>query len=125
MENRNFDYFYGNENENFLFLQIPFALISEEYFKKLSSDAKILYGLLLNRTSLSRKNGWQDEEKRIYIIYTMKEIMEDLNCCEKKSLKSMKELRDIGLVKTIRRGLNKPNIIYVINFPTNLKYTPK
>jgi len=120
-----FDYFYSNENEQYLFLQLPMMLIKNEQFKSLSSDAKILYSLLLNRTSLSKKNDWRDENGRVYIIYTIDEIMDDLNCCKKKAIKSMKELKTIGLVKTTRQGLNRPNLIYVMNFATELKYQPK
>jgi len=100
-------------------------LIKDERFKPLSSDSKILYSLLLNRTSLSKKNDWRDEQGRIYIIYTIDEIMDDLTCCKKKAIKSMKELNEIGLVKITRQGLNRPNLIYVMNFATELKYQPK
>ena len=117
-----FDYFYNQENEQYLFLQIPKVLIKDARFKNLSGDAKILYGLLLDRTSLSKKNGWTDDEGRVYIIYTQEEIMEDLNCYQGKATKSMKELKDIGLINTVRRGTNKPNIIYVMNFAKELKY---
>ena len=120
-----FDYFYNQENEQYLFLQIPKMLIKDPRFKNLSGDAKILYSLLLDRTSLSKKNDWTDDEGRVYIIYTLAEMMDDLNCYEQKALKSMKELKEIGLVETVRRGLNKPNLIYVMNFATELKYTQK
>ena len=120
-----FDYFYSNENEQYLFLQFPMMLINYENFNLLSNDAKVLYTLLLNRTSLSIKNNWKDEYGRVYIIYTINEITNKLNRSEKKAIKSMKELKDSGLVKTTRRGLNLPNLIYVMNFATDLKYTPK
>ena len=122
MEKTTFDYFYSNENENFLFLQVPLPLMIDARFKNLSDGSKLLYGLLLRRTELSRKNNWKDEQNRIYIIYTIAEMMEDLNRCEQKVLKCMNELKTIGLVKTIRQGLTKPNIIYVMNFSTELKY---
>ena len=129
MENTNtkkmFDYFYSDENEQYLFLQMPMMLVKDEQFKKVSSDAKILYSLLLNRTSLSKKNNWKDEYGRVYIIYTIYEISKDLNCCENTAIKSMKELKDIGLIHTKRQGLTLPNLIYVMNFATELKYTPK
>lgn len=120
-----FDYFYNQENEQYLFLQMPKMLIKDPQFKKLSGDAKILYSLLLDRTSLSKKNDWADEEGRVYIIYTIEEIMEDLNCYQGKATKSMKELKEIGLINTVRRGTNKPNLIYVMNFATELKYAQK
>lgn len=120
-----FDYFYARENEQYLFLQMPWMLIKDDQFKSLSDSAKILYSLLVNRTSLSAKNGWVDEQGRVYIIYTQEEIMSDLNCWEKKATKSLKELREIGLIKSVRQGLGKPNIIYVMNFATNLKYQLK
>ena len=120
-----FDYFYGQQSEQYQFLQVPLMLIKEKEFKKLSGDAKILYSLLLNRTFLSIKNDWKDDQGRVYIYFTLEEIMEDLNCGKDKAVKSMKELKDIKLIESVRQGLGKPNIIYVKNFATALKYIPE
>ena len=117
-----FDYFKLGEQEQYQFLQLPWMLIKDEQFKKLSDGAKILYSLLLNRTSLSAKNGWVDENDNIYIIFTIEQITEDLCCATEKATKIMKELKDTGLLKTVRRGLGKPNLLYVMNFATSLKY---
>ena len=119
-----YDYFYMHESEQYQFLQMPWLLIKDEQFKTISSDAKILYSLLLNRTSLSKKNGWLDELGRVYLIYTVDEIKDDLNCGRDKAMKSMQELTKKGLVETVRRGLGKPNLVYVKNFATSLKYPP-
>jgi len=116
-----FDYFRAGENEQYLFVQLPLLLIKDKFFKDLSSDSKILYSLLLNRTSLSSKNGWLDDNGYIFIIYTIENIMEDLNCWEKRAIKAMDELKKIGLVRSIRQGLGKPNILYVMNFASTLK----
>jgi len=120
-----YDYFKLGESEQYQFLQLPWLLIKDAQFKKLSDSSKILYSLMLNRTSLSAKNGWVDEQENIYIIYTIEQIMEDLCCAVEKATKVMKELKDIGLIKTIRRGLGKPNLLYVMNFATSLKYQTK
>ena len=91
----------------------------DERFKKLSSDAKLLYGLMLDRMSLSIKNEWFDEDNRAYIIYTIDSIMEDLGCGKEKAVKVLAELdsvKGIGLVEKVRRRLGKPDIIYVKNF---------
>lgn len=117
----NFDYYYGIEAEQFSFYRVPRLLIKDERFKGLSSDAKLLYGLMLDRMSLSMKNGWLDDENRAYIIYTVDAIMEDLGCAKATSVKIMKELdtdNGIGLIEKKRRGLGKPDIIYVKNFST-------
>ena len=117
----NFDYYYGIEAEQFAFYRVPRLLIKDERFKGLSSDAKLLYGLMLDRMSLSMKNGWLDEENRAYIIYTVEAIMEDLGCAKATCVKIMKELdseKGIGLIEKKRRGLGKPDIIYVKNFST-------
>jgi hypothetical protein len=114
-----FDYFYGKEAEMFSFYRIPRLLIKDPYFKSLSSDAKILYGLMLDRMSLSIKNEWQDENDRTYIIYTIENIMEDLCCSKPKAIRIISELDEkngIGLIKRQRRGLGKPDVIYVKNF---------
>lgn len=114
-----FDYYYGIEAEQFSFYRVPRLLIKDERFKGLSSDAKLLYGLMLDRMALSMKNGWLDDENRAYIIYTVDAIMEDLGCGKDKAIKVLAELdtnKGIGLVERIRRGLGKPDIIYVKNF---------
>ena len=114
-----FDYYYGIEAEQFSFYRVPRMLIKDERFKGLSSDAKLLYGLMLDRLSLSMKNGWLDSENRAYIIYTVDNIMEDLGCSKPTCTKIMRELdcdNGIGLIEKKRRGLGKPDIIYVKNF---------
>ena len=114
-----FDYYYGAEAEQFSFYRVPRLLIKDGHFKGLSSDAKLLYGLMLDRMALSMKNGWLDDENRAYIIYTIENIREDLGCSKEKAVKVLAELdanKGIGLVERIRRGLGKPDIIYVKNF---------
>ena len=117
-----FKYFYGNESEQYSFYRIPKLLFTSEYFKDLSSDAKILYGLMLDRMSLSIKNQWFDEENRAYIYFSIEDIMELLNCGKNKAVKSMQELDDetgIGLIEKRRQGFGKANIIYVKSFVIN------
>lgn len=113
------EYYYGIEAEQFSFYRVPRLLIKDERFKKLSSDAKLLYGLMLDRMSLSIKHEWVDEKNRAYIIYTIDSIKDDLGCSKDKAVKVLAELdsvKGIGLIEKIRRGLGKPDIIYVKNF---------
>ena len=115
----NFKYFYGTEADQFSFYRIPKALFTNECFKDLSSDAKILYGLMLDRMSLSIKNQWFDEENRAYIYFSIEDIMELLNCGRNKTVKSLQELDDekgIGLIEKRRQGFGKVTIIYVKSF---------
>ena len=114
-----FNYFYGTEADQFSFYRIPKALFTDSYFKDLSSDAKILYGLMLNRMSLSIKNQWFDDKNRAYIYFSIEDIMELLNCGRNKAIKSMRELDDetgIGLIEKRRQGFGKVNVIYVKTF---------
>ena len=114
-----FDYFYGNGAEQFSFYRIPRLLIKDKRFKKLSSDAKILYGLMLDRVSLSMKNGWIDEQGRAYIYFTVDDVMEELCCARATSVKIIGELdakKGIGLIEKKRQGLGRPDIIYVKDF---------
>ncbi|MFR0838868.1 MAG: DUF6017 domain-containing protein, partial [Neglectibacter timonensis] len=114
-------------------------LITGAHFKNLSTDAKLLYGLLLDRMGLSAKNGWYDEQGRVYIYYTLEEIMEDMNCGKDKGVKLLSELdanRGIGLIERVKQGQGRPARIYVKRFaaravpppspelPTDLKYPP-
>ena len=117
--NIKFNYYYGKEAEQFSFFRIPKLLFTDEAFKDLSSDAKVLYGILLDRMSLSMKNNWIDEENKVYIIFTIEEIAEIMSCATQKATKILQELDDkkgIGLVEKKRLGLGKPNILYVKNF---------
>ena len=110
------DYFYGPQADLFSFYRLPKALFVDPRFRGISSESKILYGLLLDRMGLSAKNGWTDDTGRVYIIFTTEEIMEALYYADNKATKLMKELEGIGLIERKRRGLGKPSLIYVKNF---------
>ncbi len=119
MQKVQFEYFRGMEAEQYSFYRVPKVLFTAECFRTLSCEAKVLYGLLLDRMSLSIKNRWFDEEDRVYIVFTVEEIAELLNCGTQKAVKLMKELdteKGIGLIEKRRLGLGKPNVIYVKNF---------
>ena len=114
-----FHYFQGMECDMYSFYRIPKLLFTSEYFKNLSCEAKVLYGLMLDRMSLSIKNRWFDEEDRAYIFFSVEEIMEMLNCGRNKAVNCLKELdqeKGIGLIEKKRIGLGKTNVIYVKNF---------
>ena len=121
-----FNYFYGTEADQFSFYRIPKALFTDSYFKDLSSDAKILYGLMLDRMSLSIKNQWFDDKNRAYIYFSIEDIMELLNCGRNKAIKSMRELDDeTGIAnfmksqnQTSRSPENKLQEVYISN-PNN------
>ena len=115
-EGLKFDYYYGVQSEQFSFYRIPRLLIKDQHFKGLSSDAKLLYGLMLDRMALSMKNHWLDNENRAYIIYSISNVMEDINCSKPTCVKIMKELDSFGLIERKRKGLGKPDVIYVKNF---------
>lgn len=120
MPKTEFDYYYGAESEQFSFVRVPRVLFTDkEHFDNLSNEAKLMYGLLLERMSLSRKNNQIDKHNRVYIIFPVEEIEESLDVGHEKALNLLKELDDqsgIGLVKKKRRGLGLPSILYVKNF---------
>lgn len=114
--NDGFDYFYQEQSDQFSFYRIPKSLFIENRFRGISTDAKVLYGLLLDRVSLSTKNKWIDEQGRIYINYTIRNIQQSLGCGDKKATRLLAELETYGLVEKRKRGQGKPTIIYVKNF---------
>ena len=117
-----FDYFYGAQAEQFSFYRVPKVLFTKEQFKQLSAEAKILYGIMLDKLDLSVKNKWGDEKGRVYIIYTIEQIMEDMNCADQKATKLLDELeKKCGLIERKRQGLGKPNLIFVKNFITGVE----
>ena len=111
-----FSYFTGQESEMLSFYRVPKLLMTSAYFKEISSDAKLLYGLALDRMSLSLKNGWFDNENRAYIYFSIEEVAELLNCGKNKAVKSMQELEAAGLIEKRRQGMGKSNVLYVKNF---------
>lgn len=114
-----YDYFYGAEADQFSFYRIPKVLFTEERFSSISAEAKVLYGLLLDRMSLSARNGWLDEEGRVYIIFSIEDIMTSMGCANQKAAKLLYELESkCSLIERKRQGLGKPNLIYVKNFVT-------
>lgn len=115
----NFDFYYGKDAEQFNFYRIPKLLFTDKRFKGLSTDAKVLYGLMLDRMSLSIKNGWIDDDNRVYIYFTLEDVIEFLSVCKDKATKLFAELDDekgVGLIKRKRQGLGKPMMVYVMNF---------
>ena len=114
------DYFYGQSGELFSYFRIPKALFQDSRFRQLSTDARTLYGILLDRMSLSAKNGWLDEQGRVYIIYTVREVQESLCCAEHKAVKLFRKLEQLDLIERKRRGLGRPSLIYVKDFSSGL-----
>lgn len=111
------NYFTGGQADLFSFYRLPKILFTDPRFRVISAEAKILYGLLLDRMSLSAKNSWLDSMGRVYIIFTVEEIMESLACGNKKAVGLLWELEEkAGLIERRRQGLGRPNLIYVKNF---------
>ena len=111
-----FDYFYGEQSDQFVFYRTPKVFYTDKRFRRLSRDARTLYGILLDRVSLSAKNGWYDDQGRVYIICTLKSAMEALSITDKTATKLFVELENFGLIERKRQGQGKPIIIYVKNF---------
>lgn len=111
-----FDYFYGNRADQYSFIRIPRLLITGKEFSALTIQAKMLYGLLLDRMGMSKKNKWLDQENRVYVIYPIKEIQHDMNITKKKAMEILAELEEKGLVQKQIRGSGMPNLIYIKQF---------
>lgn len=95
------------------FYQLPKFLFKEEKYKKLSTEAKTVYALFIDRLKISIKNKWLDENNNVYIIFTNEEVRKELNCCIATAIKVVKELKNCGLITTKRQGLGKPNLVYI------------
>ena len=122
-----FEYFRAEESDQFSFFRIPKALFTEKEFASLSTDAKLLYGILLDRISLSKKNGWIDSDGYVYIIYTIAELQELLRMSHTTVTKLLYELdsvHGIGLIERYRQGNNRPSVIYVKNFVKRIRGKP-
>ena len=121
------DFFYGSQSESFSFCRIPRQLLTGAEYRGVSTDAKLLYGLLLDRMGLSAKNGWYDDLNRVYIYYTLDEIQENFQCGRSKAVRLLNELdrkNGIGLIERRRQGLGKPTMIYVKQFVDSAPSAP-
>ena len=119
MSDKDRRYYYAEQSEQFQFFKFPKVLITDATFSVVSMNAKVLYGLMLDRMSLSRKNNWIDEEGKVFIIYPVEEIMTDMHCSKQTAVNMLKELdkaTGIGLIEKVRRGCGLPSILYVIDF---------
>lgn len=112
-----FPFHYGDEADSYSFYRIPKILFTNPVFDVLSTDAKLLYGILLDRMQLSIKNGWMDrEDGKVFIYYPIEKIMDALTCGNKKAghlLAELDDRRGIGLITRVHQGLGKPDKIYV------------
>ena len=111
-----FAYYEKDQAEQYSFIRIPKAMMTEDVFAPLSVEAKILYGLLLDKMGAAVKNQWLDEENKAYVIYQITDIMEDMNISKKKAIASLKELEEVGLVEKKLQGLGQPSLLYVKKF---------
>ena len=112
----NFDYFYGEQSEQYAFYRTPKVFYTDERFRRLSSDAKILYGILLDHVSLYAKNEWHDEDGRVYVFMTINSVEYSMGCAHQKACGLLAELEEFGLIERKKQGLGKPTKIYVKNF---------
>lgn len=109
-------YFKKNETEKYAFYKIPKVLFTDEKYKTISTDAKMLYGLLLDRMYLSAKNSWIDNHGRVYQFFTIKQGQELLRFGHDKIIKLFSELEKADLIQRKRQGQGKANIIYLKKF---------
>lgn len=116
--NFNSNYIYSENTEDFSFFRIPRALVKDERFHDLSTDSKLLYGLMLDRMGLSLQNGWQDTEGRAFVYFTLEEIQATLACGHNKAVRLLSELEQYALIERVKQGQGKPAKIYVKKIST-------
>ena len=109
-------YFQGEQIGNFTFFRVPKALFTNTEYKKMSTDSKLLYSLMLDRVTLSTINDWKDRWGHIYIYFTVNEIMKEMACCRQTAVNLLDELENAALIERKKQGLGKPNRIYVKHF---------
>ena len=108
------DYIYSEQASQYAYYRIPKILFTDDRYRDISTDAKVLYGLLLDRVSLSIKNKWVDDQNRVFIIFSLADVQESLNCGPQKATALFRELeKKAGLIERKRQGLGKTNLIYV------------
>ena len=110
------DYHYGRQAFQYAMVEIPYLMFIDDAFDTLSIEAKVVYGMLLNRIKLADRNGWRDEEGRLYVIYPLEQMNKDIRLSTRTISAAMKQLEEIGIIDIVIRGQGRPNIYYVKNF---------
>lgn len=111
-----FNYFFGQQADQYTTLRIPKLLMTDHRFASISIEAKLLYGLLIDRMELAHKNRWIDGTNQIYVLYPITEIQEDMGVSKKKAVACLAELTQFGLIEKKKRGMGLPNLLYIKNF---------
>ena len=106
-------YFYEEEVDTYIYYRIPKPLFSNDKYKKMLPLAKVLYGMFLDRTTLSRVNGWVDDKRRVFFYFKRTEVASMLNITEKTATTLYKELEKYELLEIVPQGKNMPNILYL------------
>ena len=104
----NLDYFYGGESEQYSFYRIPKVLFTAVHYRAVPVEAKVLYGLLLDRMALSARNGWLDEGRRVFIYFTLEDAMAMMGCGHNKAVRLFADLEQIGLIERRKQGQGRP-----------------
>ena len=129
------DYHYGKQALQYAMVEIPLLMFIDDAFDSLSIEAKVVYGILLQRIRLANRNGWRDEEGRLYVIYPLEQMHKDIGLSTRTLSDALKQLEELGIVDISVRGQGKPNLYYVKNFiykeeksdsrnfPINFKFT--
>ncbi|SDB44708.1 Replication initiator protein A (RepA) N-terminus [Pseudobutyrivibrio sp. YE44] len=115
------NYFFKHQADQYAFIRIPKIMMTEDIFEPLSMEAKVLYGMLLDMMSESPKHRWVDDKNRVFIIYPISKIQEDMRVSKGKAIKCLQELEDIGLIAKKHRGQKQPDYIYVKDFMVEQK----
>lgn len=115
------EYFYGAQARQYASVEIPKELLTGKDFSSLSSSSKVLYAVLLDKMHEARKNNWFDEENRVYIIYPLRKIEEDISFSKHTIIDCMNELEEMGLIYKLQTK-GKPSRIYVKNFNKRHKF---
>lgn len=117
-----FQYFYAPQAKQYSFYILPTPLFTDSRFFELSSDAKVIYSIMLDRMKLSVKNKWIDSENRVYIVFRVDEVTQYIGCGKNKAIKLLQELEEWKLIKRERSGDRRyPAFIYVMNFADYLE----
>ena len=118
-------YFMGEQIDSFTFFRIPKVLFADPAYKDLSTGAKLLYSLMLDRVMLSTLNEWKDKRGRIFIYFTIKEIMREIECCRQTAVNLLDELEKADLIERKKQGMGRPNRIYVKRFESDTSRSSK
>ena len=109
------DYFYGDKVTVDSFCRLPRIFVTDEFYRTIPAEIKVLYSLMLDRVAMSMRNNWR-EDGRVFIYFTLEEAMRRVHAGRHKAIGLFRRMETLGLIRRRKQERGKPDRIFVREF---------